>query len=144
MKLYEILSAPKLKAAQKKIVANRVKNIKFGDEVMTRSSLIRLEDEAVGHPDEAVIMAVVKEIRDWMTSAREEYEKLSKDVQGLEERTKVYLFDAGVDHENVIDAGIAEDDVRYWPEMLRSAQFSIPTRAEEANIDLKAELGYSI
>lgn len=106
--------------------------------------MIRLEDNLYDSKDPAVDLAVIAEIRKWRAEAQQEYNKLVVDLERVEEKTRAYIMDTGVDHENVSDSGISEDNVCYWPEMLRHLKSSASTRANEAGIDLTAELGYKI
>ncbi len=145
MKLSEILAeSKKLTAAQKKQVVAQVKKIQWGDVPMTNHDLNKLEDDAYDSQDPAVHLAIAAEIRKWRDAARAEYDTLSSDLRKVEEKTKSYLADENVDRENVMGGGTTEESVCFWPEMVRHAKSSAVMRADDADIDLSAELGYKI
>jgi hypothetical protein len=86
---------------------------------------------------------------------RADYEKLQKDLQAIERTTKLYLADEGVDAENVLEgrpASLKEEysknwlrnDDPFWGEMYRAAGMAAGMRAEDANFDINAALGYVV
>lgn len=151
------MTAKKLTAAQRKQAEKIVKAIKRDEAYITRSEFTARCDAFYFGDDYATQGPVYREVErmigEWMDFSRAAYGKLCEDAQRVsDEESKargeyVYLFDDGIDHENVTDGTdwtghkMTEDSIGYWNRMIGSGCNAIGERAGQYGIDINARLG---
>lgn len=148
MKITDLFEAKptKLTAADKKLVAARVKEAKQSDGKIKFADLkaaeYAAEDEEYGSTNHFVCQAIYKELSAWSEENRLAYKRLEKDVTALEEKDRnLYLFDNSVDNENVLNSVRTEDSVDYWESMCSAAGSAVGERAHAVGIDINKVLG---
>lgn len=80
-----------------------------------------------------------------MATTEQDYRQLQRELEAVEAKYSfvdgnglVYLFNEGVDRENVNGE---ESDADFWARMCAAAKDAAAFRAEEAGLDINAELG---
>jgi hypothetical protein len=144
MKLHQLFEA-KITAAQKKSIEAQVRAAKQSDGKVTLDQLrdaVYAADDA--DSDDPVPEAVYKEVQAWSEKCRAEYKRLEDEVTELEKKHKVYLFDDGVDRENVLVGGRTEYSADFWSSMLYAGGSAIGERASAAGLDINKLLGRNI
>jgi hypothetical protein len=69
------------------------------------------------------------------------YLKLQLELEAIEKEYNVYLYDQGIDHENV---GLNESNVDYWTRMIEAACNAAGYRASEVGLNINDLIGRNI
>lgn len=108
-------------------------------------------NEIARHPDPAVAAEAEQQLLAWVKVQRTNYRSLGLKLAEIEQRHTdsmngiwLYLRDEACDHENARDAGYTETSLGWYAALYRSAAAAAGQRAEEAGIDVNAELGFNI
>ena len=137
----------RLTAAQKRAVLDLCRKAKAND----KRELLEVFNELAVDPDPAVADEATAQLLAWVKVQRNNYRSLGLKLAEVEQRHTdsmngiwLYLRDEACDHDNARDAGYNETSLGWYAALYRSAAAAAGQRAEEAGIDVNAELGFNI
>lgn len=137
----------RLLKAQQRAVLDLCRKAKADD----KRELLEVFNELAVHPDPAVADEATAQLLAWVKVQRTNYRNLGLKLAEVEQRHTdsmngiwLYLRDGACDDENARDAGYTETSLGWYAALYRSAAAAAGQRAEEAGIDVNAELGFNI